>query len=193
MQVMGGEVCVCQPLAGASGFTGDMGATGQTGVTGGWTFLPSHEPRSTTLNPTSAWQAMMPLYPVAIRPPITSPRDQLDLITGVSPMRSSIRLERATMESKRSTRSHYRGPSDAGVDPSSVTDRLRVDLTIVVIPIRSLTSIDQSFWPRGRQIKHYPGSAVSVRLQDRGGSTFLHLLVGVGDTLSVFLTLGKAY
>ena len=29
-------------------------------------------------------QAMRPLYPVASRPPITSPRDQLDLIIGVS-------------------------------------------------------------------------------------------------------------
>ena len=68
---------------------------------------------------------------------------------------------------------------------------LRVDLTIVVSPVRSLTSIDQSFWPRNRQIKHHPGSAVSVRLHNRGGSTFLHLSVGVGDTLSVFHTSGR--
>ena len=38
--MMGGEVRMCQPLAGASGSMGDMGATGQTGVTGGWTLLP---------------------------------------------------------------------------------------------------------------------------------------------------------
>ena len=44
MEVMGGEVCMCQPLAGTSGFTGETGATGQTGVTGGWTLLPSHVP-----------------------------------------------------------------------------------------------------------------------------------------------------
>ena len=75
------------------------------------------------INNTPSQQAMMPLYPVASRPPITSPRDQLDLITGLSPMRPSIRLERATMESERSTRFRYRGPSDAGVDPSSVTSR----------------------------------------------------------------------
>ena len=41
--MMGGEVRMCQPLAGASGSMGDMGATGQTGVTGGWTLLPMNE------------------------------------------------------------------------------------------------------------------------------------------------------
>ena len=81
-----------------------------------------------------------------------------------------------------------------GVPPMQASTRaagLRVDLTIVVSPVRSLTSIDQSFWPRNRQIKHHPGSAVSVRLHNRGGSTFLHLSVGVGDTLSVFHTSGR--
>ena len=41
---MGGDVNVCQSLAGASGITGDTGVTGQMGVTGGWTLLPSQEP-----------------------------------------------------------------------------------------------------------------------------------------------------
>ena len=35
VQVMGGDVNVCNHSAGASGITGDTGATGQTGVTGG--------------------------------------------------------------------------------------------------------------------------------------------------------------
>ena len=73
------------------------------------------------INNTPIQQAMMHLNPVASRPPITSPLDQLDLIAGLSPMRPSIRLERSTMEGSRSIQSLHRGPSDAGVDPSSAT------------------------------------------------------------------------
>ena len=54
---------------------------------------------------------------MASRPPIASPRDQLDLIIGVSRMQSSIRLERSTMKSSRSTQSQHRGHSDADIDP----------------------------------------------------------------------------
>ena len=38
-------------------------------------------------------------------------------LIGVSPMRSSIRLEGSTMESSRSTQSHHRGLSDSRIDP----------------------------------------------------------------------------
>ena len=55
-------------------------------------------------------------------PQITSPRDQLDLTTGVSPMRSSIRLERSTMQSSRSTWSQHRGLSDAVIHPIGEVD-----------------------------------------------------------------------
>ena len=67
--------------------------------------------------PTSDLSATRPNNLEASRPPITSLRDQLDLIVGVSPMRSFIRLVRSTMESSRSTRSRDRALSDTGVDP----------------------------------------------------------------------------
>ena len=69
------------------------------------------------LFPTSDLSATRPNNLEASRPPITSLRDQLELIVGVSPMRSFIRLVRSTMESSRSTRSRDRALSDTGVDP----------------------------------------------------------------------------
>ena len=141
---------------------------------------------SGALSPTSAQQALRPPSSEASRPPITSPRDQLDLNIGVCPMRSPIRLERSTMQSSRSTRSLHRGVSDAGVDPSNVTrDPVRsrrpylrglsdliTDLGRSSI-LASQTPYQASPWLGGPTA--YPGQF-----------TFLHLSVGVGDTLSLF-------
>ena len=85
--------------------------------------LQKEGPKSTfhmgtgALFPTSDLSATRPNNLEASRPPITSLRDQLELIVGVSPMRSFIRLVRSTMESSRSTRSRDRALSDTGVDP----------------------------------------------------------------------------
>jgi len=90
------------------------------------------------------------------------------------------RKQIADHKPSRPARPHHRRLSDAVIHPIGEVDS-----------VSSSGSLLSILWPRNRQIKHYLGSAVSERLHNRGGSTFLHLSVGVGDTLSVFHTLQR--
>ena len=100
-------------------------------------------------SPTSAQLALRPPDSEASRPPITSPRDQLDLITGVSPMRSSIRLERSTIQSSRSTWSQHRGLSDAVIHPIETID----DAVVEVDSVSSSESPRCRRRPKQRDVK----------------------------------------
>ena len=96
-------------------------------------------------------------------------------------MRSSIRSER-------STRSRHRGPSDAGVDSSSVTSR-RPYHRGLSDPITDLDRyIILASQPSDQALSWLGGECAAPQ---QGNGTFLHLSVGVGDTLSVFHTLGR--
>ena len=79
-------------------------------------------------------EALRPPNSEASRQPITSPRDQLDLTTGVSPMRSSIQLKRSTMQSLKSTWSQYRGLSDAVTYPINEVGDAVVEVDSVSSP-----------------------------------------------------------
>ncbi len=143
---------------------------------------------SGALSPTSAQQALRPPNSEASRPPITSPRDQLDLNIGVCPMRSPIRLERSTMKSSRSTRSLHRGLSDAGVDPSSVTrDPVRSRRPYLRGLSDPITDLGRSFILASQtSYQALPWLGGPYASPKQGNFTFLHLLVGVGDTLLLF-------
>ena len=147
---------------------------------------------SGALSPTGAQQALRPRKSEASRPSITSPRDQLDLNIGVCPMRSPIRLERSTMKSSRSTRSLHRGVSDAGVDPSSVTrDPVRSRRPYLRGLSDPITDIGHSFILASQtSYQALPWLGGPCASPKQGNFTFLHLFIGVGDTLLLFSPCG---